>query len=294
VRSAISIGGRYLVLASTSWGASAFHEPARVDRWSDPWLLAALLFGAVLGGRLLYTLALRRAEAVWWLWAAAAFAPVSQIFEFLYPMADRYLYLVLPGLIGGVLTLWCAGGRLERGPWRTVSMVATLVVVLGFGVHASARARIWHSNLALMRDAARHYPAGIAAHHMRARDAAVAGDVAGTVRELRGALERGWDYFPDLQTDAVYLPLRTHPDFLALEQDVVKEWLEKEVRRPRPTQASVYRRAQAYVMLGDLERAVEAYEQAIEFGGPWTASLAEEVGPLRARLRAEQRRSARE
>ena len=77
------------------------------------------------------TLRARKPEAAWWIGAAAAWAPVSQVFPFLNPIADRYLYFMLPGLIGGA-SLWLASAlrpaalrraavRRRRRRWRPSS-----------------------------------------------------------------------------------------------------------------------------------------------------------------------------
>ena len=103
VWSSAAIGMRYLVMAATGLGVSTFHEPAPVESPLDAWVLAGFAAGLVLAARMLATLRSRRAEAAWWVLAAGSFAPVAQLFRFLYLMADRYLYFILPGLLGGAL-----------------------------------------------------------------------------------------------------------------------------------------------------------------------------------------------
>ena len=58
---------------------------------------------ALLGYRVVATLRARSVEAGFWLLAAASFFPVSQIVPLPFPIADRYLYGILPGLLGGLL-----------------------------------------------------------------------------------------------------------------------------------------------------------------------------------------------
>jgi len=295
-----AIGARYLVISATSWGVSAFHEPARARSWLDPWFLAGLALGVLLAARVVLALVRRREEAAWWIWAAAAYAPVSQIFSFLYPMADRYLYPVLPGLLGAAAFALDAAWRerspaLPAGARRFVpaaAAAAALLVAAGFGLHSAVRAGIWRTNLTLVGDAAKNYPQGTPAHQLRARDAAGRGDVEGAVRELRGALALGWDYFPDLQTDPALAKLRGAPSFQALERDVVHAWLGKNLSTPVNTQASLRMRGFAYAVLGDLPAAVAAYEEALALGGPRREEILREVAPLRARLRVQQRREA--
>jgi hypothetical protein len=51
---------------------------------------------------MLFAMRRRREESAWWVGAAAGWLPVAQIgTTFIHPMADRYLYFALPGLIGG-------------------------------------------------------------------------------------------------------------------------------------------------------------------------------------------------
>jgi hypothetical protein len=87
IRLVSGIALRYLVMSTTSHGVSAFHEPERLLAMSDPWFLAAIPVLALVALRMLSCLRRRREESVYWVWAAASFAPISQIFPFLYPMA---------------------------------------------------------------------------------------------------------------------------------------------------------------------------------------------------------------
>jgi len=103
VRTIAALAMRYLVLGATSIGASAFHDPEPAWSLLDPWWLASLPALGLLGWRLWITLGRRSQEAGFWLFALVSFGPVSQIFPFLHPFADRYLYYILPGLLGGAL-----------------------------------------------------------------------------------------------------------------------------------------------------------------------------------------------
>ena len=105
VRTVASLTMRYFAMATTSYGVSAFHEPDPPASVLDPWWLGSLFLLGVIGWRSVATFRARKAEAAYWAWAGISFAPISQVFPFLNPMADRYLYFILPGLIGGAL-LW--------------------------------------------------------------------------------------------------------------------------------------------------------------------------------------------
>jgi hypothetical protein len=113
IRSMVAIAGRYLVMSATSWGISPTHEPAPATSLADPWWLFGLAALAAVGARALVTLHRRREESVFWVWAAASYVPISQVFTFIYPMADRYLYFILPGLLGGAF--WMAHDAWSSG-----------------------------------------------------------------------------------------------------------------------------------------------------------------------------------
>jgi len=72
-RTIAAVGMRYLVMALTSYGVSAFQEPAPVFSWLDPWWLAALPTGALLAWRAIATLRSRSEEAAYWIFAASSF-----------------------------------------------------------------------------------------------------------------------------------------------------------------------------------------------------------------------------
>src|SRR4029453_14904540 len=173
-----AIAGRYLVMATTSLGVSAYQEPAPVRSLLDPWALAGLLGLLLLGIRLALTLRARSLEAGYWTWAAAAYAPVSQVFPFLSPVGDRYLYFVLPGLLGGaylwgrsVWERWAPGDSPAARRWSRPALGLGAALWAAFAVHSDARARIWRSELSTTLDAARHYPDGTSATNLAARRA---------------------------------------------------------------------------------------------------------------------------
>ena len=163
LRTIAAIGARYLSMAATSLGVAAFQEPAPARSWLDPRWLAAIPLGAVLAWRAATVLYARKPEAAWWIGAAAAWAPVSQVFPFLNPIADRYLYFMLPGLIGGA-SLWLDSALRPAALRRAaVAAAAALAVVL--------RARVRRTGASLAR-----------------RDAAAAGCRAALPRRRDGAL----------------------------------------------------------------------------------------------------------
>src|SRR5262245_14547212 len=177
LRTTVAFGAQYLGMAATGLGVSAYHEPPPASSWLDPRWLAGLALCALLAWRLLYTLWHRREEAAWWLGAAAGFLPVSQVASFRYPVADRYLYFMLPGLIGGALLFLHTTGRawLRRvGSERLAdaagraALIGGAALALCFALHSARRATLWVEPFRLFVDAAVHYPEGSQANYVRA------------------------------------------------------------------------------------------------------------------------------
>jgi protein O-mannosyl-transferase len=289
LRTIAAIGARYLVMAATGWGVSAYQEPAPALSWLDPWWLLALPLGALLLWRLVDTLRRRSVEGVFWISAAAAFAPVSQLFPFLNPVADRYLYHVLPGLIGGAL--FAARGLYARKPARTALAAAACAALLASSFVSWQRAALWQSETKLLLDAARHYPDGGTAHYLRARSAAQQGDVATAVASLRIAARSGIDRFGTLERDPGLAPIRETPEFRELVRELALRWIELAKKRGYVTQPELRMLGLAHVARGELAEAVDAFERALAAGGPQSDVVGEELARARAELeRTEGRR----
>ncbi len=276
-----AIAGRYLVMAATSLGVSTFQEPAPARSILEPWTLAGLAALAVLGVRLVATLRARSIEAAYWTWALAAYAPVSQVFPFLYPIGDRYLYLVLPGLLGGA-ALW-AQAALRTGPTargRLAALGLAGAACLLFAAHAHARARVWRSELTATLDAARHYPDGTSALYLGARRAAQGGDAGAALLALERLAERGFDGFLTLQSDGAFLPLHGDPRFHELMRRLAGSWIEHVARRGELIQPELRMLALAHRTRGEREQAAAAYRRALEVGGPLDETVRQELRGL--------------
>jgi len=287
LRSVAAVGARYLVMAVTGYGVSTFQEPDPSLSWLDPWWLLALPAGAVLAVRAVRTLARREPEAAFWVAAAASFAPVSQVFPFLNPVADRYLYCILPGLIGGAL---CWGRELlpatvrRSAPARVALLALAALWIAGFGVWSFSRATLWQNETKLLLDAARHYPEGGTAQYLRARSAAQRGDVATAIASLKIATTRGIDRFTVLENDPGLARIRSAPEFQELLRDMAGRWIELAHRRGYTTQPELRMLGMAHVVRGELPEAVAAFEGALAAGGPADDVVRSELAEARARL----------
>jgi tetratricopeptide (TPR) repeat protein len=237
-----------------------------------------------------HTLARRQVEGAFWVAAAASFAPVSQVFPFLNPVADRYLYCILPGLVGGAL---CWGRELcarfapqaaRNAGVRLAAAALTLSWLAAFGAWSVSRAALWTSETRLLLDAARNYPEGGTAHYLRARGAAQRGDVEQALASLRIATARGIDRFTVLERDPGLAPLREDPGFQELVRELAQRWILLAQRRGYSTQPELRMLGMAYAVRGELEQAVSVYEGALAAGGPQEEIVRRELEELRARL----------
>jgi hypothetical protein len=295
LRSVAAFGSRYLVMAATSYGLSAFHQPEPVHSLLDPWWLAALPAAALFLWRIAVSLRRRSEEAAYWVAAAAGYAPISQVFPFLFPMGDRYLYFVLPGLIGGSLFLAsevhrrlaaaAATGRAPPASKRGISRAAiacSLALAAFFGVRSAERAGVWRNETYLLLDAARHYPDGGPANLLRARRAAQAGDVTGAIEALRRAEEHGFANFMNLPNDPALAPIARTQAFHDFVRDMAGRWIERSRGWGHMNQAQYHLLAHAHMIRDEIPEAKTALEKAIAAGGPQEAVLRSELAQLRA------------
>ncbi len=290
-----SVALRYLLMAASGTGLSAFHEPAPVLGPLDPWLLGGLLALVVLGWRVVVGLRRGSDEAVYWIWAAISFAPLSGVVPLPYPMADRYLYFVLPGLIGALLVAWpgwhsAAVGRFDLDAARRDAIgrfaVGSCVVLLAFfAVTSHGRASIFQSADRLMADAELNYPDGVAASTRKASRAARRGDFEAACRHLRAAQLRGYNRLDHLLIDPSYGPMQNYPEFVAIKNEMADDWIARLVREEPPSQIEARAIAQAYIVKDDFESALRMIEAAIEVPGPITDDLRGDAEQLKAQLR---------
>jgi hypothetical protein len=220
-RTVLAVAARYGFMAATGGGLSTEHEPSLARSAADPWVWAGLAGLLAILARTLVTLRRRQPESAWWIWALAAVAPVSQVAPFIHPIADRYLYPVLPGLIGALLL---AGGALWRARVPDAARpLAVAVVVTGivlFTARSAERALVFRHMDAYLVDAALHYPDGVNAHVLRARGLARSGDVAAAMAALRAARAQGWSWVGVVFVEPDFASLRADPRFRAFAREL--------------------------------------------------------------------------
>jgi hypothetical protein len=290
-RSIVAYAARYLAMAVSGYGVSAFQEPPRAGSWTDPWFLAGLTLLGVLAARFALTLRRRSPEALFWAWAAAAYAPVSQLFPFLYPMGDRYLYYVLPGLLGAAW-FWAQDAvALLPDPARRVQLrqagaAGLAVVALVFAWQSYGRAAIWRSDLTVSLDAAAHFPDGFSGTFLRARRAAQRGDREAALAALEALAGRGYDGFLVVQNDPGLAPLRGDPRFQQALAQTAENWLRVVAPRKVLIQPDLRMRAFAHRARGERQQALASMQQALAAGGPFDAVIRSELADLRAEAAA--------
>ena len=272
-----AIGARYLWMAATSLGISTYQEPAPSESPLDPWALAALAAALVLGARTAWALRRRREEGAFWLWAAVSYLPVAQLFPFLYPMADRYLYFILPGLIGGSALAGADAAQhlapRARARLGRAGVVLVCAVLAVFAARSHDRARLWVSEARLFADGVRHYPDGAGAAFVRARQAAAAGDVARAVEYARRATRRGHRDFEDFLGLPEFAALRGRPEVEAFLRERARIRIEKIEGAGRLDVSERLALARAWLLLGEPGRAVAVLSDEAALHGAWGAEV---------------------
>ncbi len=290
IRSIFSFWARYLAMAATSYGISPFQEPEPVHSILDPWWIGGFISAALLGWRTIATLRARNPEAAYWILAAASFAPVSQIWPFMHPMADRYLYFILPGLIGGSLLAaiemrarWTAAvsERETRNRWASIATrgvaFGTVLVVLAFGIRSHARAALWQEEILLLHTGALQFPNGANASYYRALLAAERRDAETAVRELRAASQRSLGHMARFSADPRFEPISREPVFHELIDEITGRWIEFAQSRGLETQTWLRSTGQAHRVRGEYREAIDCFERALRLGGPLQSAIAVEA-----------------
>ena len=201
------------------------------------------------------------------------------------PIADRYLYCILPGLMGGTLfTVVALGRRLELGAGaaRVVAALGIALVTL-FAFQGAGRARLWSNPTLLYLDAAKNYPEGRTAAFFAARRAAQEGDAVAAVAALRRAAERGLDRFMVVRDDPGLAPIRGSAEFQAFLGELAGRWIEQASQREDPTVPDLRVMADAHVLRGEYAEAEAVLERALALGGPLEGRVRDDLASVRAR-----------
>lgn len=291
-RTVVAFAARYLAMAVSSFGLSAFHDPPRALSWLDPWWLAGLAAFTLFGVRAARTALRREPEAIYWAWAIGGWIPISQLFVFTYPLGDRYLYFPLAGLVGAALhaglSAWRARpARADAGDAARarrageLALVAALAWIALLAARVPARAAVWRSEPLLFLDSARHYPDGLIGQLTLAMRAGERGDAEAAASAISRAREKGYDQFMALDLVPAFDPIRREPSFVAAKADLAALWLARHRRRSDPNQGELRVAALAHLARGEREEALRALEDAAALGGPFSADVERRLEALR-------------
>lgn len=306
VRSVTAIGARYLAMSAVGNGTSSYHQPNPVTSNLDPWWLAGIVLTPFLVWRTCSTLWRGREEAAWWLLAAAGFAP-TQFFRFIFGMADRYIYFILPGLLGAVIL---AGMELRERTvgWRQDhpaaesglrwlrrgGVVAFAIMIVVFGFQARQRAGLWMDARLLLYDSHAHYPDGMFAHRMAAEEAIAEQDFERAILELREFADRGGNFAdPYFYRDPAIRPLLSYPPFEAFRRELAQRELDYFSAQGGTHPAIIIPIAMRKAYLGEIDEAIEMLERSIRETTPLHGPAIEALAILE-KQRADERRRSRE
>ena len=299
-----SVALRYSWMSLSGRGLSTFHEPLPVSGLTDPFLIGGVLIILLLGlwtGRALFK---RREEGVYLMWAAVSLAPLSGVIPLPYPMADRYLYFILPGLIGAFLL---GGARVSRSladrggldaerrkQVRVVAMGVMALVLIHAGQLTYDRAHVFVSPESLMSDAERNYPEGVAASTRRATRAAQQGRFEEAVRYLKVARIRGYNRVDNLLQDPSFGPMQNHPGFVAIKHEMADDWIDRLSKKEEISHYTARALAQAYIVKGRYAEAARVLEDAASRPGPIGDALRQDAQNVRGEIAFRNRLKAAE
>ncbi len=302
-RNAIANASRYVLMAGTSAGLSGYHLPPPVRSWWNTWWLASIPVVVLIGWRIARGLVRGHPEAAWWLGAGTAFVMVSQVFPFYYPLADRYLYFMLPGALIAVL-LWKSeleGALVDRVRVSNDTVarldqglrIASALLIVFFAYHSSQRAWLWENDgRRLTVESANKYPAGSIGHYVRASIEFERGNVDAALHELEALLHGGWYRVLDLFATPGIAPHLNDPRVVSKRRQVAGLIIEDYERAGTRTQHQKRALASARFYLGDYDTAIADLEQALRDGGPYRDEILGDLEMVRKARREGMRANA--
>jgi hypothetical protein len=164
-----------------------------------------------------------------------------------------------------------------------VATALCAVLIALFGMRSNARAMLWQSEEALMREGARRYPDGMSGHYVAALDAVAAGDQEGAISHLRASMDRGAYVVRSFANDPALAVLKSNPRFRALAREASGRRIEFARRQGAKDQFSLRSIASGHYLRGEIDEAIATLEEALARGGP----LQQELEALVERLRRE-------
>lgn len=289
LRTIVAVGARYVAMIATGAGLALFHDPEPARSWTNAYWLAGLGWLAFAGFRALASARTRSNEFVGWVFAGASFVPVCGAIALPHPVADRYVYFLLPGLlcaVGVALTR----ARIARAPALLAVCGAAIAL---FGAQAFERTRMWADPELLLAHSEARYPNGEVALLRAARRAAAAGDVEAAVGGVRAAMARGYDRLDALLADPAYRALRGDARFDALVRDLALGLIERARARGARAQSDLRVIGQAQWILGERASALESLRAAAAQPGPDRDAIEREIDALELEQRLEAERARR-
>src|SRR5690606_29896318 len=209
---------------------------------------------------------------------------------FKFPFADRYLYFVLPGLLGALLlALRPPGAAVRRAlPARRVRVALAALLLAGSAWRAREPTTPWTSGAALLADAAARYPDGTQANLLAAARAARSGDRSGAIEALARARATGSEDPILLVQDPDFLVLRGDPRFRALARDMAARQIGKLRTIESPSRLELQRLGTLHIVREEWPEAEAAFARALAARGPGDERV---IRQQLALARSEQRRA---
>jgi len=151
-----------------------------------------------------------------------------------------------------------------------------------FAGRSQARAAVFRDSLAMMKDAALHYPEGMQAQLLKGQAAARRGDAAAATRAFARAVDLGFADLAALLQSPDLVAVRGDPGFREVLLDLARRDIERLGQQDRPpTQEELRQLSLAYTVRGQLPEAIRSLERALELGGARDDDIRGELEGLR-------------